>query len=75
MGTVAYISNGVEHASAVQYGITDCARQSHTTREDNHVPDKKSGRPRGADGMRRGALAGFYGTCPVEALGLKGTCQ
>ena len=22
---VAYISNGVEHASAVQYGITDCA--------------------------------------------------
>ena len=22
--TVAYISNGVEHASAVQYGITDC---------------------------------------------------
>ena len=26
VGTVAYISNGVEHASAVQYGITDCDR-------------------------------------------------
>ena len=26
VGTVAYISNGVEHAPAVQYGITDCDR-------------------------------------------------
>ena len=39
VGTVAYISNGVEHASAVQYGITDCDRDTR-----NHVPDKKSGR-------------------------------
>ena len=36
VGTVAYTSNGVEHASAVQYGITDCDRDTR-----NHVPDKQ----------------------------------
>ena len=45
MGTVAYISNGVEHASAIQYGITDCDRDTR-----NHVPDKKSGRADRRDG-------------------------
>ena len=45
VGTVAYISNGVEHASAVQYGITDCDRDTR-----NHVPDKKSGRADRRDG-------------------------
>ena len=37
--TVAYISNGVEHASAVQYSITDCDRVIR-----GYIPDKKSGR-------------------------------
>ena len=54
VGTVAYISNGVEHPSAVQYGITESYEDTI-----NHFPDKKSGRG-GCE--RRGALAGFYGT-------------
>ena len=53
VGTVAYISNGVEHASAVQYGITESYEDTI-----NHFPDKKSGR---GGWERRAALAGFYG--------------
>ena len=60
LGTVAYISNGVEHASAVhtctciQCGITESHKDTI-----NHFPDKKSGR---GGWERRGALAGFYRT-------------
>ena len=61
VGTVAYISNGVEHAFAVQYGITESYEDTI-----NHFPDKTSGR---GEWERRGALAGFYGIpkgCWVE---------
>ena len=48
MGTVAYISNGVEHASAVQYGITDCDRVIR-----GYIPDFRS---QGGADKRDGAL-------------------
>ena len=57
VGTVAYISNGVEHAFAVQYVITESYEDTI-----NHFPDKKSGR---GGWERRGALAGFYRTSPL----------
>ena len=46
VGTVAYISNGAEHASAVQYGITESYQDTI-----NHFPDKKSGRAVSALGL------------------------
>ena len=55
VGTVAYISNGVEHVSAVQYRITESYEDTI-----NHFPGTKSGR---GGWERRGALAGFYGRC------------
>ena len=55
VGTVAYISNQVEDASAVQYGLTHLTESYEDTI--NHFADKKPG---------RGALAGFYGTCQQE---------
>ena len=58
VGTVAYISNGVKHTSAVQYGST--ASYVVTI---NHFPDKKSGR---GGWERRGALAGFYGNSHAQ---------
>ena len=54
VGTVAYISNGVEHSTAVQYGITESYEDTIS-----HFPDKKSER---GGWERRGALAGFHGT-------------
>ena len=63
VGTVAYISKGVEHASAVQYGITDCDRVIRGYNQSR--PDKKSGR---GGWERRGALAGFYGTCTCRSM-------
>ena len=66
VGTVAYISNGVEHASAEQYdsyGITESYEDTI-----NHFPDKKSGM--GGWDWRWGAASGgilqLYNTVAAE---------